>query len=96
VGFEVPPELLSRLTVIILRCQSDKERINKRIEISKNIIKDKVKNILEITGQGKSFLAQFYSLAYIGDYASTYLALEYGLNPTPVKVIDYLKAELAK
>ncbi|MEN6461109.1 MAG: bifunctional phosphoglucose/phosphomannose isomerase [Syntrophomonas sp.] len=96
VGFEVPPELLSRLAIIILRCQSDKERINKRIEISKNIIKDRVKNILEITGQGKSFLAQFYSLTYVGDYASTYLALEYGLNPTPVKVIDYLKAELAK
>lgn len=96
VGFEVPTELLSRLTVIILRCQSDKERINKRIEISKNIIKDKVKNILEVNSQGESFLAQFYSLTYIGDYASTYLALEYGLNPTPVKVIDYLKAELAK
>jgi hypothetical protein len=59
-------------------------------------IKDKVKNILEVNSQGESFLAQFYSLTYIGDYASTYLALEYGLNPTPVKVIDYLKAELAK
>jgi glucose/mannose-6-phosphate isomerase len=32
----------------------------------------------------------------MGDYASLYLALEYGINPTPVKVIDYLKAELAR
>jgi glucose/mannose-6-phosphate isomerase len=96
VGFEVPGELLSQLAIIILRCKLDKERINKRIEISKNIIKDKVKNILEVTAQGESFLAQFYSLTYIGDYASTYLALDYGLNPTPVQVIDYLKSELAK
>jgi glucose/mannose-6-phosphate isomerase len=96
VGFEVPAEILSRLVVVILRSQSDKERINKRVEISKNIIKDKVKNIIEVSSQGDSFLAQFYSLTYIGDYASAYLALEYGINPTPVKVIDYLKAELAK
>lgn len=96
VGFEVPEELLSQMAVIILRSKADKEQINKRIEISKNIIKSKVKNIIEVAGQGDSFLAQFYSLTYIGDYASVYLALEYGLNPTPVQVIDYLKAKLAK
>lgn len=96
VGFEVPPEILSRQAVIILRCKADKERINKRIEISKNIIRDKVKTVIEVSSQGESFLAQFYSLTYMGDYASTYLALEYGLNPTPVEVIDYLKSELAK
>jgi glucose/mannose-6-phosphate isomerase len=32
----------------------------------------------------------------MGDYASVYLALEYGINPTPVEMIDYLKNELAK
>ena len=96
VGFEVPPQLLSSLSCIILKDQYDHERVKRRIEISKGIIKDRVKSIAEVNSQGESYLARFYSLVYIGDYASVYLALEYGINPTPVAVIDYLKAELGK
>ncbi|MDD3023884.1 MAG: SIS domain-containing protein, partial [Syntrophomonadaceae bacterium] len=82
--------------VIILQDNFDNPQVKKRIAISREIIKERVKNIIEVKSQGKSWLARFYSLCYLGDYASTYLALEYGINPTPVKVIDYLKAELAK
>lgn len=96
VGFEVPAELLKQLSLIILRDPGDHERVKRRMEISREIIQDRVANVTEIEARGKSFLARFYSLAYIGDYASYYLALEYDINPTPVKVIDYLKAELAK
>lgn len=96
VGFEVPASLLSSLSIILLRDRFDNDRVKKRIEISRDIIRDRVKNIIEVNSQGKSWLARFYSLVYVGDYASVYLALEYGLNPTPVEVIDYLKAELAK
>jgi hypothetical protein len=32
----------------------------------------------------------------VGDFASFYLAIAYGEDPTPVRVIDWLKAELAK
>ena len=95
VGFEVPRSLLASLCCIILRDKYDYDRVKRRIEISKDIIKDQVKEIIEINSQGESYLARFYSLVYIGDYASVYLALEYGMNPTPVKVIDYLKAQLA-
>ncbi len=95
VGFEVPQPLLASISCIILRDKYDYERVKRRIEISKDIIKDQVKDIIEINSQGESYLARFYSLVYIGDYASVYLALEYGINPTPVKVIDYLKAQLA-
>lgn len=96
VGFEVPEELIANTSIIILKDKLDNERVKKRIEITTDIIKDKVKNIIEVNSEGESFIARFYSLVYIGDYASYYLALEYGLDPTPVKVIDYLKAELAK
>ncbi len=96
VGFEVPADLISRQVFILLRDGGDNERIKKRIEISKTIIKDKVKNIIEVHSSGNSFLARLFSLIYIGDYASVYLALEYDINPTPVKMIDYLKEELNK
>lgn len=96
VGLEVPAELMDRLVVIILRDPGDHERVQRRIQISRDIIQNKVKKIIEVDAQGENFLARFYSLAYVGDYASFYLALEYGINPTPVATIDYLKAELAK
>lgn len=96
VGFEAPENLLAKLLVIILRDPGDHERVKQRMEISKEIIRERVAQVLEVAARGKSFLARFYSLAYIGDYASYYLAQEYGINPTPVKVIDYLKAELAR
>ncbi len=96
VGFEAPGDLLAQLLIIILRDPGDHERVKQRIEISRAIIKERVAQVMEVEARGKSFLARFYSLAYIGDYASYYLAVEYGINPTPVKVIDYLKAELAK
>lgn len=96
VGFEVPEDLLAKIALVILRDEFDHAQVKKRIAISQQIVTGRVKEVIEVSSQGKSWLARFYSLCYLGDYASTYLALEYGINPTPVKVIDYLKAELAK
>lgn len=96
VGFEVPAAIMDNIAVIILRDTNDHERVQKRIEITKSIIASRVKKVMEVKSRGESFLARFYSLAYMGDYTSFYLALEYGKNPTPVAVIDFLKTELAK
>jgi len=95
VGFEAPPELLSRMVIIILRDSLDHRRVQQRMEITRRLIESKVKKVIEVESAGESVLARIYSLIYIGDYVSYYLALEYGIDPTPVKVIDYLKQELA-
>jgi glucose/mannose-6-phosphate isomerase len=96
VGFEAPVELLARLLVIIMCDPVDHEQVKKRIRITGDIIREKVAGVIEIKTRGNSWLAKLYSLIYTGDYASFYLALEYGINPTPVKAIDYLKAELGR
>jgi len=96
VGFEEPAELLARFVVVILRDQGDSPQVQKRMAITRQIIENRVREVIEVSSQGQSFLARFYSLVYLGDYTSVYLAHEYGINPTPVQVIDYLKAELAK
>jgi glucose/mannose-6-phosphate isomerase len=82
--------------VIILRDSEDNPRVQRRMDISTGIIRRQVQKIIEVQARGESWLARFYSLVYVGDYASYYLALAYGINPTPVAVIDYLKAELSK
>ena len=45
--------------------------------------------------RGASRLARLFSLVQLGDYASFYLALLYGVDPTPVGAIEDFKARLA-
>lgn len=95
VGFEVPEAILKQMIVILLKDKGDNERIQKRRAITGQVIEDRVFRIREVESRGQSWLARYYSLAYWGDFVSFYLAEEYGINPTPVKIIDYLKAQLA-
>lgn len=96
VGFEYPFEILNKIHVIILRDERDHPRVQKRIEITKGIIKDVVDGFTEVWASGDGDLARLFSLIYTGDYASLYLAALYGIDPGPVKVIDYLKWELGR
>ncbi|MDQ7789900.1 MAG: SIS domain-containing protein, partial [Clostridia bacterium] len=75
--------------------EGDHPRVKARMKITGGMVK-KVGGITEIDSSGTTELARLYSLIYIGDYASIYLAALYGVDPGPVKVIDYLKGELAR
>ena len=96
VGWQNPKNLLKDLTVILLRDQDDHPRIKTRMDISKSIIKKEGARIVEVTSRGKSLLARIFSLVYIGDFVSFYLAILNNIDPTPVDSITYLKKELAK
>jgi len=96
VGLEEPVELLKKIEIIILRDKGDHPRVQKRMDISMEIVKDVVSGITEVWSSGDSRLARMFSLTYIGDYVSVYLAALYGIDPTPVKNIDYLKNKLAE
>ncbi len=96
VGFEAPPEALRALSLIFLRDPGDHPRVQARMEITKRLLKDRVAGIHEFWGRGSSLLVRLFSLIYLGDYTSVYLALLYGIDPKPVAVIDYLKQELAR
>ncbi|MDK2887287.1 MAG: glucose/mannose-6-phosphate isomerase [Thermoanaerobacter sp.] len=96
VGFEFPGELLRRLYVVILRDPHDHPRVQKRFAITREIMEGAVAGVVEIMARGSGALARLYSLVYIGDYASVYLAMLYGVDPGPVRVIDTLKARLAE
>ena len=50
--------------------------------------------LFEVQAQGKSPLAKMLSTICIGDFTSVYLAILHGVDPTPVKTINYLKDTL--
>jgi glucose/mannose-6-phosphate isomerase len=52
--------------------------------------------VIEVWSRGKTSLQQLYWGIYFLDYASVYLALMRGFDPTPVDIITKLKEALAK
>ena len=95
VGWKVLDHIRDKLVVILLKDKGDHSRIQKRMKIVKDIIKKEKVKVLEIESQGENLLCRIFSLIQLGDFTSFYLAILNRVNPTPVKVIDYLKRKLA-
>ncbi len=95
-GWENPKKLLKDFIVIILRDRADHRRTAKRMDITGQIIKDEGVKVIEVESLGEDLLARIFSLIYIGDFASYYLAILNKRDPTPVERVTYLKERLAK
>lgn len=84
------------LAVIIIRNTTDYDRIQRRIEVSKEIFNRYTNTIIELKSKGNSDMERSLYLIHLGDWTSCYLAEKKGIDPVEVNVIDYLKGELAK
>ena len=96
VGWVHPEEVYQRTAVVLFRSSFNHPRVNVRMDICKPIFEEKAADVMELEAQGNSFLEQALYLIYVFDWVSIYLAEQNGIDPKPVKVIDYLKNELAK
>lgn len=96
VGWQNPQKLFKNLVVIMLRDKDMHPRVAKRMDITEDILKKEGVEIFEIWSRGESLLSRIFSLIYIGDFISYYLAILYGIDPTPVDRVTYLKDQLAK
>lgn len=96
VGWNVINSYKDKLVVFYLKDKDDHVRISERMSIVKDIINKYDVEVIEVDSQGDSVLLRMFSLIQIGDFMSLYLAILNETDPTPVKVIDYLKGELDK
>lgn len=96
VGWKMLTEQMREMQVIFLRDKNDHPRVKVRMDITKGVIAEHTQHITEVWSEGASLLARMFSLVYLGDWVSFYLAILHNVDPTPVKVIDYLKDELSK
>ena len=96
VGFNAPNDLIEKLSVILIRDPDEPLELKNRIETSAKLVFQKAKNVIEISAQGPTKLTKMFSVLSMGDYVSVYLALLQNKDPTPVKIIDKVKTELAK
>jgi len=96
VGYEFPRELADKLRVVLLRCPALHPRIRRRYQVTAELLTRAGIRYEYADSEGESHLCQMMSLVLFGDLVSYYLALLYRVDPSPVKVIAYLKEQLAK
>jgi glucose/mannose-6-phosphate isomerase len=83
-----------RLRLVVLRDDSDDEVAARRAEVSATIAGERGIGVTELATQGSSPVERLASLVGLVDYASVYLGLAQGIDPTPIAPIDELKRAL--
>ncbi|MDQ3937157.1 MAG: bifunctional phosphoglucose/phosphomannose isomerase [Chloroflexota bacterium] len=95
VGYEHPDTLRDHLYVVFLASSSDHPRNSKRLSLSTEILAAAGIAYQVVPVGGEDRLGQACSAITLGDYVSAYLALLYGVDPTPVEAISHVKMGMA-
>ncbi len=89
-----PQETLNAHTMtLFLRAPSDHPRNRLRSDLTRKAFMLEGMNTDFIDARGNTPLAQMWTLILFGDYMSYYLAMGYGVDPTPIKaLVDFNQA----
>ena len=86
----VPPHVIS----LFLRSPSDHPRNRLRLKITRKTYMLEGLNADGYMATGNSPIAHIWTALHFGDYMAYYLAMAYGVDPTPVTALENLKATL--
>ncbi len=93
-GVEQPEALLGRTIVVFLRSALEHPRNVLRTDLTRQVLMVEGFNTDAIEARGGTRLAHQWTLLHFGDYTAYYLAIAYGVDPTPVEAIEGLKRRL--
>lgn len=93
VAWALDPDSAGLLPVVLHSDGSEVDRV--RLEFLEQTMQSHSDPVL-INPPGDALLAKLATAVHIGDYATLYLALLRGIDPTPVEPIEALKEELAE
>ncbi|HSX53041.1 MAG TPA: bifunctional phosphoglucose/phosphomannose isomerase [Patescibacteria group bacterium] len=80
--------------VIDLRSNLEHPRVQKRFEVTEQLLSGKRPKPIVVQAEGKTILQQLLWTIALGDFVSIYLALLNNINPTPVDLIEKFKKSL--
>jgi glucose/mannose-6-phosphate isomerase len=89
-----PQEVLNPHTMtLFLRAPSDHPRNRLRSDLTKDAFMLEGMNTDFVDARGNTPLAHMWTLILFGDYVAYYLAMGYGVDPTPIKaLVDFKKS----
>jgi glucose/mannose-6-phosphate isomerase len=94
-GILHPEEVVQPRTMnLFLRAPSDHPRNRIRIDLTKQVYMLEGSNTDFIDARGDGPLAHMWTLILFGDYMAYYLAIAYGVDPTPVEALVEFKNAL--
>jgi len=79
---------------VFLRASANHPRNQLREDFTRQAIMLEGQNTDSVKAQGDSPLAQMWTLLHYGDYTAYYLAMAYGVDPTPVPMLQELKGKM--
>jgi glucose/mannose-6-phosphate isomerase len=88
------PEILMQTITLFLRAPSEHQRNRLRSNLTHQAFVAAGMNTDVFDAKGKSHLAQMWTALHFGDYMAFYLAMAYGMDPTPVEVLQNFKAAM--
>ena len=94
VGWGIPENITRRCVVIFIYDDADFPKIKERMNITRDLIAAEGVQVITVQSQGRSPLARALYSIYLGDFASYYLAILNGVDPTPISRIDLFKSML--
>ena len=94
VGLGRPKKFNKDTLLVFFHDPETSPRNLKREKIMKVIIRDDLKNIIDIDPKGGNRIERMFWTIMLGDFVSFYLAEMTGVDPLPVKRIEYLKKRL--
>ncbi|MEU4535373.1 SIS domain-containing protein [Streptosporangium sp. NPDC023825] len=84
------------LRLFVLRDVEEHPRVIRQREVSVRLAEDRGVPVTQIAAEGTHPLERLATLIALGDFASTYLALGYGIDPATVSAITELKARISQ
>jgi glucose/mannose-6-phosphate isomerase len=94
-GWTSLPQVTSATLALFLLDEGEEDLLSRRAELTSREYRALGVATELVSARGDSRLARLFSLVQLGDYVSCYLALLYGVDPTPVDAIQAFKANLA-
>jgi len=93
-GTLFPEDIINRAMALFLRASTYHPRNILRAELTREMMMVEGMNTDIVDAAGETSLEQQWTSLHFGDYTAYYLAMAYGIDPTPVAALEMLKKEL--
>jgi glucose/mannose-6-phosphate isomerase len=90
-GDDSTKELSNKFYFIILKDNKDNPKIQKRMEVLEKLYKDRNLPVETIELSGKDTWHKIFSSLLLADWTAYYTAIEYGLEPEQVPMVEEFK-----
>lgn len=90
----VEDEAALRMRLVLVRDSHEHAQVARRADVSAEVAQARGVPVTVLTAEGTAAYERLASLVGLIDYASVYLAVLYGLDPTPIGPIDELKERI--